>query len=289
MTKCHATSAQLGLGCNRLGSVFGASSRDAEILIRGAVDLGVRLFDTADVYGQGESERILGRTLGGHRSQVMVVTKAGQYFPQPWRAIQPLKNVLAPLVRSLSVTRNRLKKSRAGMLPQDFSPAHLTRAAERSLRRLRTESLDVYLLHSPSPDVLRAGEAIGALTNLKAAGKVRRIGVSCEEFATAFDALRDKRIEVIQFPVGSEEETARLLDLARGTGKTLIARGVTSGIVSAADSSLDDKAKRIGAMTRSLLAKPELSWVLIGTTKLDHLREVAAAVESTGTTEFAGS
>lgn len=289
MTRHNATPTRLGLGCNRLGSVFGASSRDAEILIRGAVDLGVHLFDTADVYGQGESERILGRTLGAQRSDVTIVTKAGQYFPLRWRAIQPLKKVLAPLASSLNVTRKFLKNSRAGMLPQDFSPSYLTNAAERSLRRLKAEALDVYLLHSPSPEILRAGEAMGTLAYLKAAGKVRRIGVSCEAFSTAFDALRDERIEVIQFPVAGEEDTDRFLAEARDTGKTLIARGVASDVVSRTDLSQSDKAKRIRAATQMLLAKPELSSVLIGTTKLDHLRDVATAIGASAKLELAKS
>ncbi|WP_264045130.1 aldo/keto reductase [Methylobacterium flocculans] len=279
MTEFSPTPAQLGLGCNRLGSLLGASSREAEMLIRGAVDLGVRLFDTADVYGQGESEQILGNKLGRHRSEVLIVTKGGQFFPQPWRTINPFKKALAPIVRSLSFTRNGLRNARSGMLPQDFSPAYLTKAAERSLRRLRTDSLDAYLLHSPSSDILREREAIGTLAELKVAGKVRKIGVSCEELTTAFDALYDERIEIIQFPVGLEPETVAFLEQATEKGKILIARRNNSIITPNSNVSQASRGGEITALTRSLLAKPEISWVLLGTTKLSHLQEVVDGIK----------
>ncbi len=112
--------------------------------------------------------------------------------------------------------------------------------------------------------------------------------MSCEAFTTAFDALRDERIEVIQFPVAVRR--IRIASSRRpGYGKTLIARGVASDVVSRTDLSPSDKAKRIRAATQMLLAKPELSSVLIGTTKLDHLRDVATTIGASAQLEFAKS
>lgn len=275
MTKCQITTARLGLGCNRLGSVLGAPPREAERLVHEALELGVGLFDTADIYGQGESERVLGRVLGRGATGVTIVTKAGQYFPQPYRALLPLKRFLAPVVRSFGAGQRRLSAARAGPLPQDFSPAYLRRAAERSLKRLNAETLDVFLLHSPPSSVLAAGEAMGALCDLKSAGKVQRVGVSCEEFATAIDTLGDPRIEVVQFPLGKGPETADLLQ--RAGDRTLIARGLFSSLDFAPELAASDRAQRLATRVRGLLAEPSLDWLLIGTTRLAHLREVAFA------------
>jgi len=119
----------------------------ARALLRRAVELGVNLIDTADSYGPQVSERLIAEALHPYPENLAIATKGGTVRPGP------------------------------GQWVLDGSPDHLKRACEDSLRRLRLERIDLYQLHAVDPKVPLA-ESIGALTDLQAAGKVRRIGVS---------------------------------------------------------------------------------------------------------------
>jgi len=133
----------VGLGCNNLGSRLDLAGTQA--VVDACFDAGITLFDTADVYGgDGRSEELLGRALGSRRDEVVVATKFGM----------------------------RLDDERQGAHPD-----YVARACEASLRRLGTDHLDLYQLHTPDPDV-PIEETLGALDELVRAGKVREIGHS---------------------------------------------------------------------------------------------------------------
>src|SRR5207244_1910577 len=108
------------------------------------LETGINFFDTADVYGAGESETFLARALGQRRRQVIIATKFG----------------------------NNMEGQGSGA-----SPAYIQKAVEASLQRLQTDYIDLYQLHKPDPTVPIA-ETLGALDELVKAGKVREIGCS---------------------------------------------------------------------------------------------------------------
>ena len=146
----------VGLGCNNFGWRLD-EARSAEV-IAAALDAGISFFDTADLYGGTESERFLGRALAPVRERVVIATKFG------WQ----------------------LDARRKGA-----SPAYVRRAADASLRRLRTDRIDLYQLHRPDPTV-PIEETLGALEELVRAGKVREIGCSnfsAEQLRAAEDAV----------------------------------------------------------------------------------------------------
>lgn len=157
---------ELALGTWGLsGDAYGAvAPDDAEAVVRRAVELGVTLFETADVYGAGSVEALLGRALGAS-SEVIVVTKGGTD-----RATEP--------------PRKR------------FSREFLVLSVERSRRRLRRDRLEVYLLHNPSLECLRGGEATTALEELKSAGKIAHWGVAAGNIEVAREAL-DRGAELL--------------------------------------------------------------------------------------------
>jgi len=153
----------MGFGCWAIGGPFWQGSQplgwgevdDDESVraIRRGIDLGVTFFDTADVYGAGHSERVLGRALAGVRDQVVVATKFGNTFDERTRQ----------------------------MGEPDVSPAYVRRACEASLRRLGTDRIDLYQLHVGH---LPAGEAEAALEALEALardGLVRAYGWSTDD------------------------------------------------------------------------------------------------------------
>lgn len=132
--------------------------RTSMAAIQRALELGVNFFDTADVYGLGRSEQLLGRTLSGR--EAMVATKAGNF------------------------------RREDGESRKDFSRGYLLRAAEASLRRLRREAIDLFQLHNPSLEDIRRGECLEVLEELRRAGKIRASGVSIHKPEEGLALLR---------------------------------------------------------------------------------------------------
>jgi aryl-alcohol dehydrogenase-like predicted oxidoreductase len=138
----------LGFGCMSFSGVYGASDDDAAVaLVHAAIGRGVTLFDTADMYGWGHNETLVGRALAGHRDEVVLATKFGQ--------------VQRP----------------GGLNGVDGSPAHVQAACEASLRRLGVEVIDLYYQHRVDPAV-PIEDTVGAMARLVAQGKVRALGLS---------------------------------------------------------------------------------------------------------------
>jgi aryl-alcohol dehydrogenase-like predicted oxidoreductase len=143
----------VGLGCNNFGRRIDASQ--TEQVVHAALDVGVTLFDTADVYGgDGASEELLGKALAGRRDEAIIATKFGM----------------------------KLDEERQGAHPD-----YVLRACDASLRRLQVDHLDLYQLHQPDPNV-PIEETLGALAQLVEAGKVREIGHSNLSAAETNDA-----------------------------------------------------------------------------------------------------
>ena len=142
----------LGLGCMGMSSGYGpAAERGPMIsLLRTAVDRGITFFDTAEVYGPFVNEELVGEALSPVRDQVVIATKFG------WK----LRPDGAP-----------------GSIGLDSRPEHIRDVAEASLRRLRTESIDLLYQHRPDPDV-PIEDVAGAVRDLIDAGKVRHFGLS---------------------------------------------------------------------------------------------------------------
>jgi aryl-alcohol dehydrogenase-like predicted oxidoreductase len=132
----------VGLGCNNFGRRLDAEK--SALVVDRAIEAGINFFDTADVYGVGQSEEYVGKALGTRRSQVIVATKFGM----------PMSDEL-----------------------KGSSPAYIRSAVEASLTRLGTDYIDLYQQHRPDPTVPWE-DTLGTLSELVAEGKVREIGTS---------------------------------------------------------------------------------------------------------------
>jgi aryl-alcohol dehydrogenase-like predicted oxidoreductase len=148
----------VGLGCNNFGGRLDYDATAA--VVSRALDAGITLFDTADIYGGTLSEEYLGRALGAHRGDIVLATKFGM---------------------PVDVEHKGAK------------PAYVHRALEASLGRLQTEYVDLYQLHAPDPDTPIA-ETLGALDECVRAGKARQIG--CSNFSVA--QLREAQAAVTE-------------------------------------------------------------------------------------------
>jgi aryl-alcohol dehydrogenase-like predicted oxidoreductase len=158
---------EVSFGAWAIGGAWG-NVDDGESLraLHRAVDLGINFFDTADVYGDGRSERLLARLRGERRETIHIATKAG-------RLLQPH-------------TADR------------YRPASLREFVERSLRNLDTDTVDLLQLHCPPPVVYEQPEVFGLLDDLVREGKLRFYGVSVERVDEARASLRYPNVQSVQ-------------------------------------------------------------------------------------------
>jgi aryl-alcohol dehydrogenase-like predicted oxidoreductase len=222
---------QLGMGCARLGEAMsGGSWKDRVLLVRRAVERGVRYFDTADAYGNGASERLLGQALRGRRSEVEIATKGGYLFRQRSAVESRARVHLGPVLRRLGTqVVTATTNHPASYSSQDFSAAYLRKALDASLKRLGTDYVDVYQLHAPRAVQVETLVELG--DELVAAGKIRKFGIAIEELDEASSWIDSRQFQVIQLPFGVLQSDARddLLPAAAEMGKIVIARSVLGG------------------------------------------------------------
>jgi aryl-alcohol dehydrogenase-like predicted oxidoreductase len=207
----------LGLGCWAVGGPFwlgdGKADGWGEVddeesvrAIRRALDLGVRFFDTADVYGAGHSEIVLGRALAGHRSEVVISTKFGHTFD--------------PATKVADGT--------------NASPAYVRAACEASLRRLGCDYIDLYHLHIWSLPRQQAEETAGALEDLRRAGLIGAYGWSTDDLDCARLFAAQPGCTAIQHNLNVFDDAPELIllceqnDLA-SINRTPLAMGLLTG------------------------------------------------------------
>ena len=273
----NVTQERLGLGCDRFGSVLGIDAPDAARLVDAALQSGIRFFDTANIYGQGESERILSRALRDHGRQVTIVTKAGHYFPTWTRFAGPFKRALAPWMRRTEAGRSLVTAARQTTLPQNFSHSFLQSSAEASLRRLNRDHIDILLLHSPPASVIAKGDAMRSLEQIRKSGKAAKIGVSCNDVRCGLEALKDARVEVIELPLWPWTKLSdHFLKTAERQRVFVVARGLLSA---ALRSDGGDRRATVRAALTSSLALSGIGRLIVGTTQIEHLREISEILQ----------
>lgn len=264
----------LGLGCSRLGSILGPSKSEATRLIYYALESGINFFDTADIYGQGESERILGAAL--HKSDAIIATKVGQRFPPAYRLISMLKKPLAPLLRSSTSGSSIVRASRSKSLPLDFRPRYLNSAIEKSLRRLRRDTLDVLFLHNPDPGDINVVDAIDSIAELKGKGRIKSIGVSTDSERVLLTALADQRVDAIQCRLLQSPEAGEALSAASNRGVAIVAREIFGGIT---QDTAQSTTATLQSQIRKAVCSPFVTATLIGTTRQAHLAHALTSLK----------
>ena len=178
---------------------------DSLAAIRRARELGINFFDTADSYGFGRSESLLGIVLARYRSDVVLATKVG------------------------------VVKNAAGELRKDFSRSHISIAVDGSLKRLRTDYIDLYQLHNPTVADLQRGEIQDAMERLQDAGKIRYWGVSVSTIEDGVEIVNNGWGYALQvlYNVLNQAPAETLFPLAKERGYGIIARvPLASGLLS---------------------------------------------------------
>lgn len=194
----------IGLGTWQLGADWGAvSEEDATAVLAASADQGVTLFDTADVYGDGRSESIIGRFLAGRPGHgITVATKMGRRLPQE---------------------------------PDNYSPENFRAWTERSRRNLGVETLDLVQLHCPPTAVIEDDATYDALDALVADGTIAAYGVSVETCAQALAAIARPNVTNVQiiFNPFRLKPLDEVLPAAAAAGVAIFARvPLASGLLS---------------------------------------------------------
>jgi len=176
---------------------WGKSSDDDSLAaIRRARDLGITFFDTADSYGFGRSESLLGIVLSRNRQDVVIATKVG------------------------------VVRTSGGELRKDFSRQHIFHAVDGSLKRLRSDYIDLYQMHNPTIRDLERGEIQEAMDVLQDAGKIRFWGVSISTIEEGVEIVNRGWGHAIQvlYNVRNQAPADELLPLAKERGFGVVAR-----------------------------------------------------------------
>jgi len=184
------------IGGNAHGNSYGPTDDKQSLAAIGrALELGCNFFDTADVYGHGHSEELLGQALRGHRSEVIIATKVGGDFYH-------------------------------GTSRMNFNADYLEFALGKSCERLGSNHIDLYQLHNPPVQLIKDGRVFKTLEKLKASGKIRHYGISIHDPQEGLLAMRNNEIGAVQavFNILRQEAKNQLFREAAKNNVGIIAR-----------------------------------------------------------------
>lgn len=279
----------LSLGCSRLATMSG-DAREVDATLSEAFERGINFFDTADCYNQGDSERALGKAFHGKRDRVLICSKVGKTVGPLQRLRSSVLPIAKRILKRWTPSRNVAASLAGRFHAQNFRPEYIEKAVGLSLGRLKTDYLDLLLLHCPPVDALSEDALFDRLDRLRQRGMIRHYGVSLEDSVTPQEiglSVARPGVAALQIPVDPyhssaiEEAEKQISDGSVGLiGRAPFARGA-----------LFHDERALAALSQSAHATPAQAairlamqlnpdgTVLIGMTNRRHLRENLRALE----------
>lgn len=255
------TTSEIAFGTWALGSDWWGETDDADVLIGRALEIGITFFDTGDAYGQGLNEEIVGQALArADRGSIQISTKFGYELESDRRV------------------------HTEGERRQNWSPGHARHALEASLRRLRTDYVDLYQLHNPRMDAIERDDLFAELQALREDGKIREYGVALgpaigwrEEGLVAMERHRPAALQTV-YNLLEQEPGSAFLEMADATGTGVMARVPTSSGL------LEDKYTLETTFSGNDHRRHrKRAWLVEGLKKVDKLRFLAIPGQRTMT------
>lgn len=264
----------LGFGCSMIASLATRYSRaEVEASLCEAREAGITFFDTADVYGQGDSERLLGKLLRSRGEGMILCTKAGLTVGSMEGVVRLVKPAANLFLRRWRAARAVTTQARRRQERQCFHPDYLSGRIEGSLRRLNVNRIDLFLLHNPPVDVPQRDAVFELLTRFRAQGKLRHFGVSCRSLEDANLWLGQPDVACVQIPLDRSRMEAAIPVLER-------ARAQQAGVIAREVLAHDALAKgSVSDALHPLVKRSEIGVVLAGMSCRRHVQENVRAMD----------
>ncbi|HOY12815.1 MAG TPA: aldo/keto reductase [Saprospiraceae bacterium] len=200
---------KMGIGCSKLGaSMLYDHTHKVEELLQTAIAGGVNFFDMANVYAFGQTESLIGSLLQSKRKDIIYATKGGK-IPSRLASLARYALPIAPIIRPL-LNESGKKIKKEAKRRQNFQPAYLENELMASLKRLRTDYIDLYQLHSPFLTDLATPGLFEWLTEQKKIGRCRAIGISVNTIEEAVWIVKNEQVDCLQIPYNALQNEAEL-------------------------------------------------------------------------------
>lgn len=293
---------ELGFGCSAIMGRVGA--QQSMRALEKAWDLGINFFDTARSYGYGESEAVLGRFLQGKRDKAVIATKFGILASNQSFLMRIGKPIVRQAVSLFPATKVMIRRQVEAQFTNNLFSVDVLRASiEQSLKKLRTDYVDILYLHSAPSSVLMKEELFGELEKLRSSGKIRMIGFSSEpDIIAEVRRQNTSLISAFQFPcnlfnlgsvinlIGESTDNATLVanHPFGGTQRVTETQELLSSLVTRGDvpSSLREKLTPLDArliadiVLNAILRGVRVNAVIPAMMKLSHLETNFQAIEN---------
>ena len=278
---------RVGFGC--VGLTVMNSKKDALRLLECAYDEGIRHYDTARAYGMGRSEEILGKFTRTRRDKITITTKFGITPPSYVKSIPFLSGIKRSLKKLPFIERQVKQAVSSGSSMGNFNPRAAQQSLDASLKALKTDYIDFWLLHEATMENARNSELLEFLESRRSAGQIRHLGIG-----SAYDKINEKteaiprNIEILQF---ENNVLSPALDSYKNMGQRFIishsallpTKVILNGL--AKDKTCISTFKKrhgFNLSEETVVAKLLLAWalesnskgcVLFGSTSPDHIRD----------------
>ena len=289
------TTTRLGVGLATL--MREPSAKAQQRLLEVAYEAGFRHFDVAPSYGLGAAERVLGRFIATRRNGITVGTKVGITLRRDLVQLQTLQRPVRALLRRFPALRGRATRAvgSAMHVRSNFSPPACTRSLENSLRALRSDAIDLLLLHDPEPSDLSDGRLFEWMSRQRDRGVVRNIGVATSPTLAANLIATSTDYDAVQVPSNVLAPASQQLGPSSTTPLRLTHSAVALPLTRISERLESDpewttrfsQCAGIDVRERDVVARLMLAWalqenshgiVLLGASRPEHFREAVAGM-----------